>query len=231
MNTDLITGANRGLGVDLAKQFQEQGYSLLLVTRSNAAKTQLLNQFAQAAVFVCDVTHADYELQLHQWLAQQRVDVVINNVGSGSPAPTLFDATAAQLRGEFETHCVAAFSTVKASLASLQKSDNALVLNISSRRGSMSMQADKVAKGSGCSYSYRIGKAAQNMLTLCLADELEELGIKVAAIHPGRLLTNLAASDAHLSPEQSAQKIVTMVINNHIECRDYLCMETGKLQW
>lgn len=231
MKTVLITGANRGLGLALSSEFQQNKYHLLLVTRTAEARTLLIKQFPQAEVLVFDVTSEDYESQLHNWLFGKRLDVVINNAGSGSPAPTLHNSNAAQLRKEFETNCVATFSTVKASLSSLKKSSNALVLNISSRRGSMSMQANKAAKGSGCSYSYRISKAAQNMLTLCLADELEEIGIKVAAIHPGRLLTKLASSDANMSPEKSAKKIVSMVINNQIECRDYLCMETGKLGW
>ena len=93
------------------------------------------------------------------------------------------------------------------------------------------MQADGAAKGSGCSFSYRIGKASQNMLTLCLVDELEPDGIKVASIHPGRLLTNLAANDAKMTPDKSAKLISQLVSLNEINSGDYLCMETGKLRW
>lgn len=93
------------------------------------------------------------------------------------------------------------------------------------------MQSELAAKGSGCSYSYRISKAAQNMLTLCLADDLEDIGIKVVAIHPGRLLTTMGSSDAHMSPTESASRIVYLVESKQLKNRDYVSVETGLLPW
>jgi NAD(P)-dependent dehydrogenase (short-subunit alcohol dehydrogenase family) len=95
----------------------------------------------------------------------------------------------------------------------------------------MSLQSNGSAKNSGCSYSYRIGKAAQNMLTLCLADELEEMNMVVASIHPGRLKTNMAASDACLSADESADKIVALVHDKTLKNRDFISIEAGPLPW
>jgi len=231
MPSVLITGASRGLGFALSQEFDKVGYMLLLVVRTCKAKLELEQQFKYSKILVADVTAENYESLLNEFLFDLVVDVVINNAGSGSNGSCLETAVASQLRKEFETHCVAAFSTVRASLNCLFKSDNALILNISSRRGSLTMQSQGAAKGSGCSFSYRIGKASQNMLTLCLADELEDSGIIVAAIHPGRLLTKLASSDANMTPEKSAEKIVSLIENNQIKSRDYLCIETGSLSW
>jgi len=231
MQSVLITGANRGLGYALASEFHQHGFQLLLVVRREASKAALMSHFPEAKVLVSDVTCENYEQKLTQFIGDTSIDVVINNAGTGSEAPSLFDVELGQLRKEFESHCIGAFSTVRGAVSALQKSDNGIVINISSRRGSLAMQSRGAAKGSGCSYSYRIGKASQNMLTLCLADELEALGIKVAAAHPGALLTDMSPPDAHMTPELSASKLVSLVRSEAINSRDFLCMETGRLEW
>lgn len=67
------------------------------------------------------------------------------------------------------------------------------------------------------------------MLTLCLADDLEEFGIAVAGIHPGWLLTNIASKDAYITLKKSAELISTLIVNHRIKNRDFLCMENGPL--
>ncbi|MGR5269434.1 SDR family NAD(P)-dependent oxidoreductase [Vibrio astriarenae] len=231
MKNVLITGANRGLGLALAHEFDKHNYCLYLVVRSNAAKSELAIIFPKAKFLICDVTSDNYESKLIEWLELVSLDLVINNAGSGTKAPTLELTRPEYLRNEFETNCIAVLSTVKGSLDSLQRLEEALIINISSRRGSLMMQSELAAKGSGCSYSYRISKAAQNMLTLCLADDLEDIGIKVVAIHPGRLLTTMGSSDAHMSPTESASRIVHLVESKQLKNRDYVSVETGLLPW
>ncbi|ENM5795798.1 SDR family NAD(P)-dependent oxidoreductase [Vibrio mimicus] len=231
MKSVLITGANRGLGLALAHEFDKHDYRLYLVVRTNNAKSELARDFPQAKILVSDVTCDSYESKLSEWLELVTLDLVINNAGSGTKAPTLKSTRPEYLRKEFETNCIAVLSTVKGSLDSLQRSAEPLIINISSRRGSLKMQSELAAKGSGCSYSYRISKAAQNMLTLCLADDLEDLGIKVVAIHPGRLLTAMGSSDADMSPKKSASQILDLVENKRLNNRDYISVETGVLPW
>ncbi|NVK31062.1 MAG: SDR family NAD(P)-dependent oxidoreductase [Gammaproteobacteria bacterium] len=227
----LITGASRGLGRELARAFNGYQWTLFLLVRSSDAKEELLKEFPKASILISDVRSPEHELRVKGFLGDLSIDVVINNAGSGSKGSSLDSATTEQISSAFETNCLGVFSTVKGAHTALCKSNNALVVNISSRRGSMSMQASGAAQGSGCSYSYRIGKAAQNMLTLCLADDLEADGIRVAAIHPGRLLTKMAPKDAHMTPEKSAELISELIVNKKIENRDYLCMESGSLPW
>jgi NAD(P)-dependent dehydrogenase (short-subunit alcohol dehydrogenase family) len=231
MKSVLITGANRGLGLSLADAFHSQGYQLFLVVRSEYSELELLKKFHNANVLNCDATYDDYETKLENWLADATIDVLINNAGTGSKGPTLCKTTVDQLHKEFNSHCVAAYSTVKGSLKALNRANQPQIINISSRRGSMTLQAEGAAKGSGCSYSYRIGKAAQNMLTLCLADELEDQNITVASIHPGRLKTDMAAKDAHLTADESAMKILELVTNQSLKSRDFISIESGTLPW
>ena len=231
MKSVLITGANRGLGLALAQHFSVCAYNLFLVVRSITAKSDLISNFPDANILICDITSNEYESILTEWLGAAELDVVVNNAGSGTKAPTLESTKAAFLRKEFDTNCVGVLSTVKGALASLKRKPSSLVVNISSRRGSLTMQSELAAKGSGCSYSYRISKAAQNMLTLCLADDLEDLNIRVVAVHPGRLLTKMTSIDACMTPESSAKKLVELVQSNKLKTRDYICLETGKLPW
>tara|TARA_Y100001960_G_C14763655_1_gene875610 strand:- start:166 stop:861 length:696 start_codon:yes stop_codon:yes gene_type:complete len=231
MKNVLITGANRGLGLALAHEFDKNDYCLYLVVRTNTAKLELIKAFPEAEILVSDVTCERYETKLSEWLGSVNIDLVINNAGSGTKAPTLESTSAEHLRKEFEINCIGVLSTVKGSLDSLQRSAEPLIINISSRRGSLKMQSELAAKGTGCSYSYRISKAAQNMLTLCLADDLEDLGIKIVAIHPGRLLTEMGSSDAHMSPKTSASKICHLVESKQLNNRDYISIETGLLPW
>ncbi|PMG08553.1 SDR family NAD(P)-dependent oxidoreductase [Vibrio breoganii] len=231
MKNILITGANRGLGFALAEQFSQVGFKLLLVVRSVESKQALLSKYPLADVLVCDVTDDHYELSLVNWLENRALDVVINNAGSGTKAPTLESTESFFLKKEFNTNCVAVLSTVKGSLSALKRSSAPLIINISSRRGSLTMQSELAAKGSGCSYSYRVSKAAQNMLSLCLADDLEDFGIRVVSIHPGRLLTKMASKDAHMTPETSAKKLVNLVQSGELKNRDFISLETGKLPW
>ncbi|WP_432463498.1 SDR family NAD(P)-dependent oxidoreductase [Agarivorans sp. QJM3NY_33] len=231
MNSVLITGANRGLGLALAQQFSACGYELYLVVRTESSKIDLLKELPNANVLICDVTTNKYEVLLNEWLSDISLDVIINNAGSGTKAPTLESTKSEFLRKEFETNCIGVLATVKGALVALKRKHNSLVINISSRRGSLTMQSELAAKGSGCSYSYRISKAAQNMLTLCLADDLEDLNIRVVAIHPGRLLTKMASTDADMTPELSAKKLLAMVKCNKLKTRDYISLDTGELPW
>jgi NAD(P)-dependent dehydrogenase (short-subunit alcohol dehydrogenase family) len=227
----LITGAARGLGRELARCFHEQQQKLFLVVRSQASADELSQEFPTAQILFSDVTSESHEYSVAEWLSENTIDIVINNAGAGSKGPTIETATTDQIRSVFETNCIGVFSTVKGALPSLKRSKHGLVLNISSRRGSLTMQAGGLAKGSGCSYSYRISKAAQNMLTLCLADDLEDDGITVAAIHPGRLLTKMASSDACLTPKESAIRICRLVLDHKLKHRSFHCVEKGELPW
>ncbi len=231
MNNVLITGASRGLGLALARKFYHSYWGVYLVVRTESAKVAVSEKLPDANILVSDVTCDEYESKLGPWLGEAAIDVLINNAGTVTKDPTLGSTQAEYLRKEFDTHCVSALSTVKGSLDALKQSPQPIIINISSRRGSMKIQSELKTKGSGVSYSYRIGKAAQNMLTLCLADELEDMNIKVVAIHPGRLLTRMGWTDAHIAPSDSAKKIVQLVEANQLKHRDYVCLETGTLPW
>lgn len=232
MTVVVITGAGQGLGQALAFKWASHSYPVIAVIRDPSQRKALEAYSSLIEVIIADITSVHYPHLLHQQLQGRTVCLVINNAGSGSQGRKLPDVSADQLQREFNTHCVGALVTVNTVLDGLKRSEKADVLNISSRRGSLSMQAQGEALGSQCSYSYRIGKAAQNMLTLCMTDDLQSYGIHVYAIHPGRVATKMVASDACFTSEQAALRIYENWINGKLLLRQLFSLESEKaLPW
>jgi NAD(P)-dependent dehydrogenase (short-subunit alcohol dehydrogenase family) len=96
----------------------------------------------------------------------------------------------------------------KVALPFLRRGRPSVVINITSRWGSIARTAS--GEGGGI-YSYQIAKAAQNMLTVCLDQELAQDGIRVFAVHPGRLKTAVAAKDADVEPHTAALRLADWV--------------------
>ncbi|WP_158584148.1 SDR family NAD(P)-dependent oxidoreductase [Salinibius halmophilus] len=225
----LITGAGRGYGLALAQQFSTHANHMVLVVRSQSQQADLLKRFDNASVLLADISDGGYVEQLAQHLANHlgdsQLDLMINNAGTAAHAPTLATTTTAAMTREFNSHCLGAVHTVQGSLAAL--SVGATIINISSRFGSLSRQASGVAKG--CSYSYRMAKAAQNMFTLALVDEFPQF--TSVAIHPGRLLTELASPDAHLTPQASAERLLALYQSGSLKSGQFISLEDGELAW
>lgn len=89
----------------------------------------------------------------------------------------------------------------------LRKSGNPRVINISSRLGSLQKMSSGEFVNRNFSYSYRMAKAAQNMFTICLSQELEQSRIAVCAVHPGQLLTRGGSTDADTNPADAAHRL------------------------
>lgn len=231
MTAILITGAARGLGLSLAHEAQRRGCQLWLTVRSEIDRERLHAELPSSEILVADLTECDTAERMMDWLADTRIDTLICNAGTGSKGPHIDSATAEQINHVFQTNTLGTFATVKGVLPALRRSTQATIVTISSRRGSMTMQAEGAAKGSGCSYSYRISKAALNMMTLCLADDLQDEGMTVAAIHPGRLLTKMASRGASMTPQQAAERIINQVLSGKLEHRTLWSTEQGTLPW
>jgi NAD(P)-dependent dehydrogenase (short-subunit alcohol dehydrogenase family) len=113
----------------------------------------------------------------------------------------------------FLTHCLGPLRLTQALLPALRRSRRATVVHVSSRWGSFETVARDDGPGAR-HYAYRIGKTAQNMMSLCLRQELAELDIRVVAVHPGSLRTAMGAPVAGDAPATAAADLVRLVLTD-----------------
>ncbi len=201
----VITGANCGIGLDLARYYQVAGWKVTGVCRKSSDE---LESVAAQIIEGIDVTNKECVEQLATTLQGQRIDVLVNNAGVllDDTLETLdFDA----LRLQMEVNAFAPLRIVEALLSNLQEGSK--IANITSRMGSI---ADN---GSGGHYGYRASKAAFNALGRSLAMDLKPRGIAVAQLHPGFVKTRMVNFAGLISPEESAAGLAERIAALNIE--------------
>lgn len=198
MATILITGAGRGIGLELAKAFIAAGDRVIAAVRDPAAAAI---QLPEAQCLPVDVGSDDSVAQLKAELGQTPIDLLINNAGVIGPAQQssmLMDFT-----GFLETlniNTLGPLRVTQALLPNLKRSAAPRVAIISSRMGSMShATSDRMA--------YRASKAAVNKVMQCLATDLADDNIAVASLHPGWVRTDMGGAAADIAPATSAAGI------------------------
>ncbi|WP_195575550.1 SDR family NAD(P)-dependent oxidoreductase [Paenibacillus sp. 1001270B_150601_E10] len=210
MKNILVTGANRGLGFELLKVYIQSGYTVYPLVRSRESAELLSQQFSDHCIpIVTDLTTDDSIKDIEHTLSRHTtsLDIIINNAGISGRGSLIEDVDTEEINRLFNVHCLGPIRSIKGSINFLRKSDSPKIINISSRLGSLSRMASGEFNGMGFSYSYRMAKAAQNMLTICLSQELKDEKILVCAIHPGKLTTRGGSPDADTHPSVAAHNI------------------------
>jgi NAD(P)-dependent dehydrogenase (short-subunit alcohol dehydrogenase family) len=160
------------------------------------------------------------------------LDILINNAGSRGYVYSIDKEPEEEVLALLQVHCVGALRAARAALPFLSKSPNPLIVNVTSRFGSIIRTAEGALPGGQLSYSYRIAKAAQNMLTLCLHQELHAQGIRVCAVHPGLLATDSGPPDPDTSAEEGAERLAKWVLSaKGCVSGSYHELDTGRSQW
>ena len=229
----LITGAGRGFGRELAGVFSRRGYTLFPLVRDPALAQDLKSVCGPLChPIVADITAGDVETRIADVLNSHGgvLDVLINNAGNIKKLRGLANTLPEDMESLFRVHCVGAFRCTWAALPFLRKSKRALVLNVTSRWGSIGRTAAGNFRGI---YSYQIAKCAQNMLSACLDQEFRKEGIRVFPVHPGRLKTEIAAADADVAPGLAASKLVDWVesLDREQPCACHDLMTGGLIEW
>lgn len=217
----LITGANKGLGLETARQLGKLGYVVLLGSRDalkgEVAARQLRDDGVDARVVKLEVTkQADIDAAAAQIESEfGKLDVLVNNAGvmieKGWTKNTTSETTMENLRATFDANVFAAFAVTKAMLPLLRKSEAGRIVNVSSILGSIGLQATKGSPTYGTKlFAYNASKAALNMLTISLAHELRNTRIKVNSAHPGWVKTDLGGSAAPMSVVDGAKTEVEL---------------------
>ncbi|NOT83416.1 MAG: SDR family oxidoreductase [Methylococcaceae bacterium] len=198
MATVLITGANRGLGLEFCKQYAAEGWHVIACCRDPKAATDLMvlaAHHSRMAVFPLDMTDFLAIERLSAELATLDVDVLINNAGVyGDTSEHGFgDLDYASWSKTLTINVQAPVKMTEMFLPQLKRGGKKLVVAISSLMGSM---ADN---GSGGSIVYRSSKAALNAAMKSIALEVKAQGIGVLIFHPGWVKTDMGGSNAPLA--------------------------------
>jgi NAD(P)-dependent dehydrogenase (short-subunit alcohol dehydrogenase family) len=206
MTTVLITGANRGIGLALARLYLARGDTLIATVR-DPARADALQALGDASggrltVVSADVTDAATLAAAAAAIAARPVDLLVCNAGVLSGRGGLDDPanTPAEWNALFATNVTGAMSTVKAFLPNVTLAKGRIAF-ISSRMGSSS-------RAFGNSYAYRASKAAVSNFALNLAQDLKPEGIAVASYHPGWVKTDMGGSGAEIDVETAARGLV-----------------------
>lgn len=207
----LITGARRGFGLALTRAYLAQGARVFALVRTPADAEEMARLEPERCVpLVGDVRSDSVMDEIGNALADHDggLDLLVNNAGRSGRGMRLDELNASDLLDQFDLHCAGAMRCARAAAPFMGSRGGGLVVNISSRLGSLAKNAGGDFAAGSFSYDYRIAKAAQNMLTLCLDQELSRRGIAVCAVHPGRLRTGTGSAGAEGDPGEAAERFV-----------------------
>lgn len=199
MTTTVITGANRGIGLELTKQTAARGDDVIAVCRSPSADLEGLGVRVESGI---DVSVQEDVDQLAERLSDTSIDVLISNAGILS-RQSLDNLDFDEIRRQFEVNSLGPLR-VTASLRP-QLKDGAKVAIVSSRMGSI---ADNT---SGGHYGYRMSKCAVNMAGVSLARDLKDRDISVILLHPGYVDTDMTDHSGNVAPADAAAGLLQRI--------------------
>jgi NAD(P)-dependent dehydrogenase (short-subunit alcohol dehydrogenase family) len=218
----LITGANKGLGFEMARQLGKSGVTVVLAARDpqkgEASAEALRREGVDAQFLKLDVTNRQDHSAAARFLEQNfgRLDILINNagisveeLGAGSPG----SPTDEVLQQTFDTNFFSPVALTRALLPLLTKSDAGRVVNMSSILGSQTLHADpKSPIYNFKALSYDASKAALNSFTIHLAYELRDTKIKVNSAHPGWVKTDMGTDAAPMEIPEGGKTGVELAL-------------------
>lgn len=201
----LITGSNRGIGLELVNQYAAQGWQVHACCRhpdqANALNL-LADKHSNITLHALDVTQQEQRQNLAADLQDRPIDILFNNAGIYGPYDAVFGNTDESAWLEcLRTNVIAPMKMMEAFLPHVAASRHRLIAALSSKMGSM---ADN---GSGGSYIYRSSKAALNAVMKSASIDLAPRGVKVAILHPGWVKTDMGGPNAEITVAESVSRM------------------------
>ncbi|WP_201744688.1 SDR family oxidoreductase [Neoaquamicrobium microcysteis] len=209
----LVTGANKGIGLEIARQLAQTGVHVLLGARDVARGRQAVASLASAGLDV-EAIEIDLNDQKTIEAAAEAIgrrhgglDILVNNAGivdaeDGPPSV----ATAAAARRLMETNFIGTLAVTQAMLPLLRRSSAGRIVNLATTLGSLSINGDPTSPYYDARLiGYNASKAALNMLTVQLAAELKDTSIAVNSVAPGYVKTDLTGNNGFMTAEEGAR--------------------------
>ncbi len=217
----LVTGGNRGIGFETVRQLAQQGVTVYLGARQLTSAQEAVGKLAAEGLkevhpIQLDVTKSSDRTAVAQQIEKQfgRLDILINNAAAIPREATLLDkltidTSEEELQETFQTNLFAVLHLTHDLLPLLRKSEGGRIVNLSSTLGSLTLHEQNVPEVAYTKrFAYNASKAALNMFTIHLAQELSDTKIKVNSIHPGWVKTELGTEYAPMEISDGAKTSV-----------------------
>jgi len=243
----LVTGANKGIGLQIATELAARGLSVLVGSRDLARGEAAAKTIAgDARALALDVTDARSIAAAAERILRElgRLDVLVNNAAiahAGKPGTSFEDllksghpstASIAEVRAVFETNVIGVIAVTQAMLPLLREAPVGRIVNVSSELGSLTMQSDRSNPHRAIrSVTYVPSKTALNAVTVAFAKELETTRIKVNAACPGFTATDLNAFRGTRSVQEGAREPVRLALLGADGPTGTFSNEAGALPW
>jgi NAD(P)-dependent dehydrogenase (short-subunit alcohol dehydrogenase family) len=200
-----ITGANRGLGLEITKQLLEMNWNVVATARDLPALTAVFaDKNAENLILLkLDVTSNDDLQQVVAFLKEHdlKLNVLINNAGIGTGETSVTQPDMREIREIFDVNLFGGWAVTGALLPFFKAEGERCVINVSSQMGAIDeLKADHAA--------YRLSKASLNALSLSMGQGLKHSGIKVHAVCPGWIKTDMGGANAPGSLEAGASNVI-----------------------
>jgi len=216
-STVLVTGANRGIGLEFCKLYKQQGHQVIGVCRK---KSPDLEALGVEIIDGIDVTNQNNLDALKQKLSGRTIDILINNAGLLCQE-SLDNMNWEQIQRQFEVNTLGPLRVTHTLLDNLKEGSK--VALITSRMGSIQ------DNGSGGNYGYRMSKAALNAAGKSLALDLKPRKIAVALLHPGYVQTEMTGFTGDIKPDEAASRLVQRIEGLNLENSGSFWHSNGEL--
>lgn len=222
MKTALVTGANRGIGLELTRQLLDSGYDVHATYRSNKGGLVEIENSA-LSIHQMDVRNKDQIVSVIQTI--DSLDLLINNAGIGDGHwQSISEIDMEQALDVLNVNAVSPVLVTQQALAKLSKQSK--VVMMSSLMGSIS------DCHSGRSYAYRASKTALNMFSMAMKNELEQIGVSLLILHPGWVETDMGGPNAPLSTGESVRGIMERIKEQDMSASGrYVEFDGSPIQW
>lgn len=220
----LVTGGNKGIGLETCRQLAQQGVQVLMGARNKSLGDEAAEKLAEEGLDVTsvevDVTNSDQIKQLADLIQKEfnRLDILINNAGMAHVEEPIFSSSAATVSREalqqtFDVNFFGLVELTQTLLPLMKNSEAGRIVNMSSMLGSFGLHTDPQA---GLDLikplAYDASKAAVNMFTVHLATLLKDTRIKVNSAHPGWVKTDMGGEDAPMNTVDGAKTGVALAL-------------------
>ena len=217
MKTVLITGANKGIGFEAAKQMAQLGYFVYVGSRDRVRGLQAVNKLKSSGIssvelIEIDVTSIESIRRARQELEtkMEALDVLINNAGiAGEQPQNMSSGSIENLRRVFETNFFGAVQTTQQFIDLMKKSDGPRIVNVSSGLGSLTAHSNTTdSPNLGMFDAYSCSKTALNAFTVMLAGEFRGTKFTINSVGPGYTATDLNGHRGTQTVEEAARRVV-----------------------